>query len=128
MLQWGECQIKGHRKCGSVHGHSYKLEVYLEGELEGSMLVNFNDIKEYIRKFWDHKLIVPLEDVKIWRKAYEKLGMEDNIVGVKEPTAEIIAETILSDLERLLPNINIRVVLYETPGNSVEVTGWRKIF
>lgn len=37
--------LPGHPKCGRVHGHTYRVELTVEGEAEGGMLIDFADLK-----------------------------------------------------------------------------------
>lgn len=50
--------LPGHPKCGRLHGHTYKVEVVIEGESQGGMLVDFNDLKAQTRAVlqqYDHR-------------------------------------------------------------------------
>jgi 6-pyruvoyltetrahydropterin/6-carboxytetrahydropterin synthase len=38
-----------HPKCGQIHGHTYKIEVIIEGHKSGGMLVDFKDLREATR-------------------------------------------------------------------------------
>ena len=49
--------LPGHSKCGQIHGHTYKVEVVVEGELKGGMLVDFAELRAQIREVfsrYDH--------------------------------------------------------------------------
>ena len=49
--------LPGHPKCGRVHGHTYKIEVEIEGEHKGGMIVDFNELKAQTRQVlnqYDH--------------------------------------------------------------------------
>ena len=50
--------LPGHPKCGQVHGHTYKVEVIIEGEHTAGMLVDFNDLRARTREVlqrYDHR-------------------------------------------------------------------------
>jgi 6-pyruvoyltetrahydropterin/6-carboxytetrahydropterin synthase len=50
--------LPGHSKCGQLHGHTYKVEVVVEGEMKGGMLVDFADLRAQIREVfsrYDHR-------------------------------------------------------------------------
>jgi 6-pyruvoyltetrahydropterin/6-carboxytetrahydropterin synthase len=50
--------LPGHPKCGQLHGHTYKIEVVVEGQPEGGMLVDFAELRAQIRvalKPLDHR-------------------------------------------------------------------------
>src|SRR5262249_55326005 len=59
--------LPGHPKCGQVHGHTYKVEVIIEGEASGGMVVDFTDLKtrtrevlaQYDHRHWNDVLEVP---------------------------------------------------------------------
>jgi len=50
--------LPGHRKCGYVHGHTYKVELIIEGRNETGMIIDFSDLKQSLREvleLYDHK-------------------------------------------------------------------------
>jgi len=51
--------LPGHPKCGQVHGHTYKVEIVIEGENDrAGMVVDFNDLKTRTREVlakYDHR-------------------------------------------------------------------------
>jgi 6-pyruvoyltetrahydropterin/6-carboxytetrahydropterin synthase len=50
--------LPGHAKCGQIHGHTYKVEVIIEGENSSGMVVDFNDLKSQTRTVlqqYDHR-------------------------------------------------------------------------
>ena len=53
--------IPGHDKCGSLHGHTYKVEVVIEGDNQsGKMIIDFSELKNTIKetlKKYDHKTL-----------------------------------------------------------------------
>jgi 6-pyruvoyltetrahydropterin/6-carboxytetrahydropterin synthase len=51
--------LPGHPKCGSLHGHTYKVELIIEGENQTGMIVDFADLKQVLREVlnrFDHRL------------------------------------------------------------------------
>ncbi len=53
--------IPGHKKCGKIHGHNFKVEVEISGRVkENGMVMDFFDLKkivnEVVAKF-DHTLL-----------------------------------------------------------------------
>src|SRR5713101_4826664 len=67
--------IPGHPgKCGGLHGHTYRFEVWLRGEVnpEDGMLVDFDDVKRAIDE-WDHR---HLNDVVPFVPTAEMLAAE----------------------------------------------------
>ena len=50
--------LPGHPKCGSLHGHTYQVDVSVEGDHKGGMVIDFSDLKKAVRevlKEFDHK-------------------------------------------------------------------------
>lgn len=56
--------LPGHPTCGQWHGHTYRVELIVEGEKKGSgMVVDFYDLKSALRQVlaeYDHR---PLNDI-----------------------------------------------------------------
>ena len=43
--------LPGHGKCGKVHGHTYKVEIVIEGDKkESGMVMDFYDIKKIVKE------------------------------------------------------------------------------
>ena len=59
--------LPGHPKCGTVHGHTYKVEIVIEGETRDGMVLDFADLKrtarsvlaEYDHRHWNDFLEYP---------------------------------------------------------------------
>ena len=52
--------LPGHPKCGNLHGHTYRVEVIIEGEHKDGMVMDFADLKKIVRatlEEFDHKLL-----------------------------------------------------------------------
>lgn len=50
--------LPGHPRCGVVHGHTYKVEVIIEGENRNGMVLDFSDLKDSVRTTlaaYDHR-------------------------------------------------------------------------
>src|SRR5215510_9618213 len=50
--------LPGHPKCGLLHGHTYKVEVTVEGKVTGGMVIDFADLKQAVREalgLYDHR-------------------------------------------------------------------------
>jgi len=51
-------QLPGHGKCGQLHGHTYRVEVEVEGEADQGMVIDFADLKAQVRVVlgkYDHR-------------------------------------------------------------------------
>ena len=92
-------------KCRQLHGHSYRLEVTVEGPIgEQGIVVDFADIKRVVERdvidVYDHRYLNELLD---------------------NPTAELIAAEIWKVVESADLAVS-RIRLWETPDSFVEVT------
>lgn len=93
-------------KCKELHGHTYKLEVGVEGKInkKTGMVFDFAElskiVKEEVVEVYDHKY---LNDF------------------FSNPTAEIMVEVIFKSLKKLIPGICL-VRLWETPTSYAELT------
>jgi 6-pyruvoyltetrahydropterin/6-carboxytetrahydropterin synthase len=50
--------LPGHLKCGQVHGHTYRVELAIEGNNNSGMIMDFADLKARLREtlaLYDHK-------------------------------------------------------------------------
>jgi 6-pyruvoyltetrahydropterin/6-carboxytetrahydropterin synthase len=50
--------LPGHPKCGQVHGHTYRIDVAIEGEHNQGMVIDFNELKGKTREVlarYDHR-------------------------------------------------------------------------
>ena len=52
--------LPGHPKCGSLHGHTYRVELVIEGRNETGMIVDFADLQRALRDalgLYDHRAL-----------------------------------------------------------------------
>ncbi len=50
--------LPGHPKCGALHGHTYKIDITIEGDAKGGMVIDFADLKQSLREVlarYDHR-------------------------------------------------------------------------
>jgi len=95
--------IPGHGKCGETHGHTYKIEVVIEGEKDASgMIIDFSELKKSIKAglaHFDHKMLNEI---------------------IEFPSVENICEAIKSKLAEHIPfPFTLRV--WEGHGKWVEM-------
>ncbi len=60
IMEYMDCAhfLPGHARCGTVHGHTYKVEVVIEGENKGGMVVDFAELRKVLRETlgtYDHR-------------------------------------------------------------------------
>lgn len=89
---------EGH-KCRRMHGHSFRIEVHVSGELEPDTgwVMDFADLKRAFRPLFDqldHRLL-------------------NEIAGLENPTSENLARWVWTRLHPRLPGLS-KVVVQET--------------
>lgn len=98
-------KLEWHRgACRNLHGHSYRLEVSVEGELDANgIVVDFGDLAQVVRR----------EVVERFDHTYLNDAMAN-------PTAELLAHWIWQLLLDAGANVS-RLRLWETADSSVEL-------
>ena len=115
--------IRGHPKCQALHGHTYFVrEIEVDYEAPEQEFVDLGIIKSII-SFFDHKLLIPLEDEKFW------LGLSANIdnqppcripyvIIPGNTTVESLSEYIAEQI-KTIPNVKyVRLKIYEGPNQG----------
>ncbi len=98
---------QGH-KCKEIHGHTYRLVVYVSGDLVEDLewVMDFRDLKAIINTIIDsidHKLM-------------------NNILGLENPTCEKIAVWFWNKIKPEIPQLT-KIELHETPTSGVIYEG-----
>ncbi len=98
---------EGH-KCKEIHGHTYHLTVYLDGDLDEKLgwVIDFTDVKNVINpiiKSIDHKFL-------------------NTIPGLENPTSEVMAIWLWNKIKPELPQLS-KIELNETPTSGVIYEG-----
>ncbi len=96
--------LPGHESCGRMHGHTYRVEVVIEGELEGNILMDFAELRGVVREVlaeYDHAVLNEL---------------------MEYPSAENLCTQIFRKLRSRLEH-PLRVRLWEGEGKWVQVEG-----
>ena len=94
--------LPGHPKCGNVHGHTYRVDVTIEGDHRGGMILDFNDLKSQTRE------VLQRYDNRHWNDVLDF------------PTVENICELLSNQLrERIRFPLVIRV--WEGSGKWAEL-------
>ena len=118
--------------CKNVHGHRYRLEVTVEGEIQPArgdsndgMVLDFGRVKEIMNDLvvsqWDHSFLVWDQDSKMLQSLRILGSHHRTIILPCVPTAENLATLIFERLETKIDEVFendlklFRVRLYETP-------------
>ncbi len=113
--------------CKNIHGHSYKMIVEFEGELDkNQMVIDYYEVEKIINPViekLDHAFMVNIDD-KIVIEFLEKMNSKKVVVGFNS-TAENICNYLLSEIKKssLPSNISsVKVRVYETQFDYAEET------
>ena len=109
-----------HGKCQNLHGHTYKVEIEIQGETdEKGMLVDFNILKKLVHDFYDHKVILHKDDplAECLKKERQNLVLLSN-----NPTAENIAKQIAANIMGHTDVSYVKACVYETPSQCAIFT------
>jgi 6-pyruvoyltetrahydropterin/6-carboxytetrahydropterin synthase len=121
----------GHRlpehfgKCKNIHGHSYKMIVELEGDInENGMIMDYYDLKKIVNPVieeLDHAFMVYKKDEEIV-KFLNSMRSKKVIVGFQS-TVENICKYILTEIQKqsLPANVKkLRVRIFESIDDYAE--------
>ena len=111
------------KKCQSIHGHSYLMEVTLESEHlnDDAMVMDFGEVKDKMNSFFesfDHSLVVYDKDIMLPLVMQIESLLHIRLMVVDyNPTAEGMAHHVFREMiNQKLPIVEVRV--QET------LTGW----
>jgi 6-pyruvoyltetrahydropterin/6-carboxytetrahydropterin synthase len=111
--------------CKNIHGHSYKMLVEFEGELDkNGMIIDYYDVEKIINPIiekLDHAFMVNKDD-KVVLEFLEKMNSKKVVVAFQS-TAENICLYLLNEIQKahLSENVNeIKVRVYETVHDYAE--------
>jgi len=95
-------------KCRATHGHTYRLRVYIAGELikQQGWIIDYADLKSVIQpviEIIDHQLL-------------------NDIPGLENPTSELLVIWLWNKIKPLVPILK-RIELNETPSSGVIYEG-----
>ena len=110
-------------KCASLHGHRWKVEVWIAGEPDATtgILIDYNVIKQIIEKF-DHQIMLNTADPMVaCIKKFQHV-----ITTPGEPTSELLAALIRDELSEHCRAHQItatvtRVRVWESPTCFAEI-------
>ncbi|UTB33683.1 MAG: 6-carboxytetrahydropterin synthase [Methanobacterium sp. ERen5] len=116
--------IPEHESCGVIHGHSYIVDVVVEGDRSGEFgfVVDFKEVKKIVRdlcKKMDHRVLIPLKNPKIkftnikgpiefsiGDKNYMLPNEDCMLLDLKSTSAEELSEYFATELHSSLIKIN----------------------
>jgi len=79
-LRFSACHfIPDHPKCGCLHGHTYAVNVKLEGELKGEFIIDFETIKGIVNRICDrldHKILIAEKDPRLLITKNDSVSIE----------------------------------------------------
>ncbi len=105
-----------HGKCHNLHGHTYRVEIEIEGKTDKrGMVVDFNLLKKLVHDFYDHKIILHRDDPL---SICLKKARQSIVLLSHNPTAENIAKQIACNLMGHLNIEQVKVWVYETPSQG----------
>lgn len=111
--------------CQNIHGHSYKMLVEFEGELdEQGMIIDYYDVEKIVNPIiekLDHAFMINKND-KVVLEFLEKMNSKKVVVGFQS-TAENICTYILNEVIKANLPLNIKRVkvrVYETTHDYAE--------
>lgn len=100
--------VPADHKCARLHGHSFKVEVHVRGDLHPKLgwVVDFADIGV------------------AWRPLHDALDHRclNDVPGLENPTSELLAKWIWARLKPTLPGL-AKVVVRETCTSGCAYTG-----
>lgn len=123
------------RTVGGIHGHTYKINVFLKStELNAAgMVVDFTEIKELLNDFidsFDHGLMIYANDKDLLD--FGRMLTKRYVVLPYNPTAELMALHFFDQIDRILekagmcnrksPGLLSRIDVYETETSFATVT------
>jgi len=110
-------------KCANLHGHRWKVEVWMEGEPDQKtqILIDYSLIKKVINKY-DHQIILNSEDPMVPRIS----EFHPVVTTPGDPTSELIAVLIRDDLYAVCKDYGIKATVpkirvWESPTSCAEL-------
>lgn len=110
-------------KCANLHGHRWKVEVWMEGEPDPAtqILIDYTLIKQVIGKY-DHQIILNQDDPMV--PCIRKFNPVITTPG--DPTSELIASIIREDLYAVCRDQGIKATIpkirvWESPTSCAEL-------
>ncbi len=113
-------------KCSNLHGHMWVVEIEVEGDKldEVGILWDFTNAKS-LAKLFDHKTILKIckENQDLVYTITKTCGSEALYMMKENPTAEHLAELMLTYCKENFPDLKFKIKVWESPKSSAEVKG-----
>jgi len=111
-------------KCANLHGHRWKVEVWIEGEPDPvtHILIDYSVIKKIV-DMYDHQIILNQDDPMVSRIS----EFHQVITTPGDPTSELMAVLIHNDLYAFCRDHGIKATVskirvWESPTSFAELT------
>lgn len=122
--------LDGHDgKCQNLHGHTYKLQVEVVGDLHESgakrgMVMDYSDLKAIVKTHilepMDHAFIYDLHNERESQVAQLLIDLKSKVYGIpSRTTAEEMAKYMFEKLEQVGLSVSL-IRLWETPTSYCE--------
>lgn len=116
--------------CRNVHGHSYRMVVELEGEVnEDGMVIDFYELGKIVKpiiEMFDHSFLVYKDDKKLISMLEElesRKVVVDYFATVENICKDMLQRIIRGIREQGINNVSrVTVTLFETPNASATLT------
>jgi 6-pyruvoyltetrahydropterin/6-carboxytetrahydropterin synthase len=100
--------VPEHHRCRKMHGHSYEIEIHVEGPLDPHLgwIIDFAEIDEAfepVHQQLDHQLL-------------------NDLPGLENPTSEMLGRWIWRHLIASIPGL-VAIVVRETPHSACTYRG-----
>ncbi len=97
--------LPGHPKCGVPHGHTYRIEVTVDGPMKDGMVIDFDVLKRNLRDLL---------------KSFDHIDLNKLIAF---PSCENISTELLKNLKERIPGYTMTVRVWEGEAKWAETTG-----
>jgi len=116
--------------CRNVHGHSYRMVLEIEGEVQkNGMIIDFLELRKIVKPIiekYDHAFMcfnkdtVVLQFLKKHRMKYVTVNFQSTVENICEHFADKIITKLLKLKRKNLQSITVNI--YETPNAYATVT------
>ncbi len=118
--------VIGHESCGKIHGHSYIVDVEVEGKRSGKFgfVIDFKVLKNITRKICkslDHRLLIPVDSPDLEITYQDDKTVEFTILGELEykiPKSDVVLLPIISTTAESLSIYITDVIVNELEDTS----------